>query len=190
MSVVKIGFALGLAILLSSCAYKLKATQRQLPGGYQTVAVPVFKNKTQETGIEVSFTNALIKQFHKSEVAHLSESNVADVVAMGTIEALTYEPQGPVQLGDKAPYLPKGTVLATSYRVLMTVSLNLVRQSDKQVLWSSSFKGETSYSAPHVTVSSVNTVNPLYNLSARRQYIDDLAQDMMTEAHNQLTESF
>lgn len=181
----------GLSVALSSsCAYKFKATQRQLPGGYQSVAVPIFKNKTHETGIEVAFTNALIQQFHKSQTVHVAEANLADLKAIGIIEQVSYEPQGKKQNGDSGVYLPKGTALASGYRVVVTVLVQLVRQSDQQVLWSSSIHGESSYSAPLVTLATVNTVNPLYNLSARRQTVDALAQDLMTEAHNLMTESF
>jgi TolB-like protein len=177
-------------VFLPSCAYKLRSTRRQLPGGYQKVAVPMFKNKSQEPGIEVSLTNALIEQFHKSQRAYLMESNLAEVKAMGTIESVAFEAQGPREGGDSSSYLAKGSILATAYRVVMKVSLTLVRQSDQQILWAGSFRGETSYQPAQVTLSTVNTVNPLYNLSARRKSIDGLAGDLMTEAHNKMTESF
>lgn len=177
-------------LLTTSCAYTLKSTRRQLPGGYKKVAVPIFKNKTQETGIEVAFTNALIQEFHRSQAVQLTEANLADVKAIGTIQSISYEPQGKREGGDSAPYLPRGAILATGYRVVLMVHLALLRQSDQQILWAGDFRGESTYSAPQVTLSTVNTVNPLYNLSARRQNIDGLANDLMAEAHNQMTESF
>lgn len=187
-------FGAGLAImlvLLPSCAYKLKSTRRQLPGGYQKIAVPVFKNKSQEPGVEVALTNALIQQFHRSQVTQLVDSNLAEVKAMGTIESITYQAKDPKEGGGGAsPYLAKGVVLSATYVVVMKVNLTLVRQSDQQILWSGNFRGESSYAAPQVTLSTVNTVNPLYNLSARRQNIEGIALDLMVEAHNQMTESF
>lgn len=173
--------------MLSGCAYKLKGTQRQIPGGYQTISIPVFVNSTQETGIEVNFTNAITQQFHRSKVADLVDDSFADVKVLGVINSLSFEPQGKK---DSAPMLPKGTILATEYRVVAGVTLSLVRSSDRQILWTSSFRSETTYSAPQVTASVVNTVNPLYNQSARRQAIESLSQDMMAEAHNLMTESF
>ncbi|MBK7962677.1 MAG: hypothetical protein IPK04_16670 [Bdellovibrionales bacterium] len=89
-----------------------------------------------------------------------------------------------------AAYLAKGVVLASNYGVVMKVHIKLVRQSDQQILWSGDFRGESSYPAPQVTLSTVNTVNPLYNLATRRQNIEGLALDLMTEGPNRMTESF
>jgi hypothetical protein len=52
--------------LLTGCAYRFGNVSRSLPGGYKYISIPVFKNKTQETGIEVGFTNALIQEFDRS----------------------------------------------------------------------------------------------------------------------------
>ncbi|MNY58066.1 hypothetical protein D3C86_1943590 [compost metagenome] len=68
--------------------------------------------------------------------------------------------------------------------------MKLVRQADGTELWSGSFSGERTYVAPQVTLAGVNSVNPLYNLSARRQNIDIMANDIMTEAHDRITENF
>lgn len=175
---------------MSSCAYKLKSTQRQLPGGYQSLVVPVFVNRTQETGLEVSFTNALIHEFSRSKVALLQEGNRADAKVVGTVVDLLVEATNRVTSGGSGSTLPEGTVLATSYRMVINVNLKLVRQSDQRELWSHDFRSEKTYNAPEVSMAVVNTVNANYNLTARRQALDTLAQEMMNEAHNLMTESF
>lgn len=174
--------------LLSGCAYKLKSSHRHIPGGYERVIVPIFVNRSMEPGIEVGFTNSLIQQVQNSKVARIVEDKLAEVKIQGVIESVTYEPQGKRVASDSAPSLPQGAVLASEYRILVKVRVTLSRTSDGQVIWSSPFQGETTYTAPQVTLSGVNTVNPLYNLSARRQNIQTLALDLMTEAFNLMTE--
>ncbi|HRO68381.1 MAG TPA: hypothetical protein PL182_12500, partial [Pseudobdellovibrionaceae bacterium] len=63
-------------------------------------------------------------------------------------------------------------------------------RSDSEVVWEGRFRGERTYAAPQVHMAGVNSVNPLYNLSARRQNLDVLAQEMMIEAHSRMTENF
>lgn len=173
---------------LSSCAYKLGSQGRSLPGGYKQVHIPIFKNLSQEPGIEVSFTNALRQEFERSHIARIAEPQQSEVVLEGNITKVTYRMTSVKQQND--PTIPAGTVLASKYSIDAEVTLRLLRLSDKKELWSSTFTNESVYTPPQVAVAGVNTVNPLYNLSARRQNIDVMAQQMMTEAHDRLTENF
>lgn len=187
-----LALSLGLALTtLSGCAYRLGAAARTIPGGYRQISVPVFKNKTQETGIEVAFSNALIQEFQRSRIARVVDNSLSEVAVVGEIDSIQYLPGSPRKAGEaSAQYLPTGTVIASEYRILMRVTVRIVRQADGTELWSGSFSGERTYAAPQVTLAGVNSVNPLYNLSARRQNIDIMANDIMTEAHDRITENF
>lgn len=166
-------------------------SSRSLPGGYKYLSIPVFKNSTQEVGIEVGFTNALIQEFERSQVGKVTSENLSDVKIVGVVDSVQYLPGSKKQSGDKsAPYLPNGTVLASDYRILVTCTVSIIRQADNTSIWSGTFSGERTYVAPQVTLAGVNSVNPLYNLSARRQNIDSVASDMMSEAHDRMTENF
>ena len=186
MKVIHIIFLL---FFMSSCAYRWGNTTRSLPGGYRQVSIPIFKNKTQETGVEVAFTNSLVQEFQRSTVARVIEEDKADAKIVGEIEIVRYEPGGP-KISDQSNYLPQGTVLATVYNTILVVNLKMLRKSDNTELWAGSFRGERSYNAPQVTLSGVNSVNPLYNLSARRQNIEAISVDLMAEAFDRLTENF
>ncbi|XGC82068.1 LptE family protein [Bdellovibrio bacteriovorus] len=176
---------------LTGCAYRLGAATRSMPGGYKQISVPIFKNKTQETGIEVSFTNALAQEFQRSRIARVVDNSLSEVAVIGTIDSVQYYPGAKRVAGDSStPYLPLGTVIASEYRILVQVTVKIVRQADGTELWSGSFGGERTYAAPQVTLAGVNSVNPLYNLSARRQNIDVMANDIMVEAHDRITENF
>jgi hypothetical protein len=176
--------------LSSGCAYRLGSPDRSLPGGYHQIFIPIFKNKSQEPGIEVAFTNALIQEFERAKIGRVTDSKQAEVVVEGVIESVTYNKSGNDRGADNDSTLPTGTVLATAYQIVITAQITLRRNSDKSVLWSGNFSGERTYTAPQVTTAGVNTVNPLYNLSARRQNIERKALEMMSEAHDRITENF
>ena len=173
-----------LVFFLTGCAYRLGSPERGLPGGYRQLTIPIFRNMTQETGIEVAFTNALIQEFERSRAGKVVEPSQSEVSIEGEITSLNYKPGGPKEVG------PTGVVLATEYEITIDVKVVLRRVADREILWEGSFQGKTPYVAPQVSQAGLNTVNPLYNLSARRQNIDVMASDLMAEAHDRMTENF
>jgi len=177
------------ALSSSGCAYRLGASSRTLPGGYKYLSIPVFKNSTQETGAEVGFTNALIKEFERSQVGKVTSESLSDVTVVGTITSIQYLP-GTGDFSNSKNFLPNGTVLANDYRILVSATVRVIRQADKTEIWTGGFSGERTYVAPKITLAGVNSANPLYNLSARRQNIESVANDMMAEAHDRITENF
>ncbi|MGZ3783629.1 MAG: LptE family protein [Bdellovibrio sp.] len=187
---------LSLTVFISSfffagCAYRFGGPVRSVPGGYKQISIPTFKNKSQEVGIEVGFTNALIQGFYRSRVARIVDNALSEATVIGQIDSVQYLPGAKRVAGDSSsPYLPNGTVIASEYRILIRATIKVIRQADGKELWTGSFSGETTYAAPQVTLAGVNSVNPLYNLSARRQNIDTLANTMMIEAHDRITENF
>lgn len=171
---------------LSACAYRFGNADRSLPEGYRQVNIPIFKNYSQEPSVEVLFTNALIQEFEKSKFARVTEPAQSEVFIEGAIKSINYLGTNRRTEGS----LPSGTVLAASYDIQLVVSVTVRRHSDKSILWQGDFTRSRSYSAPQVTLAGVNTVNPLYNLSARRQNLEILANDVMAEAHDRITENF
>jgi len=150
----------------------------------------MFENKTQEVGVEVYFTNALTRQFYRSKVAKILKGEKADVVLRGRIDSITYinsaQASGPKELA----LLPENTVLTTDYRVRVRSHLILKRQSDKKVLWADDFSGERVYSAPQISLPGANSANANYNESAQAEILKAIAQEMMAEAHERMTENF
>jgi hypothetical protein len=177
---------LAVTVGLTGCAYRLGSPDRSLPGGYRQVFVPMFKNKTYEPSVEVAFTNSLIMEFERSKIGRVTDSHQAEVLVEGEIESIAYNASPP----STGSSLPTGAVLSPQYQILISARVTLRRNSDKSVLWSGTFKGERNYNAPFVTGAGINTVNPLYNLAARRQNIEAAAAEMMSEAHDRMTENF
>ena len=150
------------------------------------MTIPIFRNLTQEPGVEVGFTNSLIREFERSHAGRVTSPSNAEVQIDGQISTIQYLPGGK----NEGKTLPTGAVLASEYRIIITSKIKLLRVADRSVLWEGEFQREQTYVAPQVTQAGLNTVNPLYNLSARRQNIEVMAGDMMSEAHDRMTENF
>jgi hypothetical protein len=93
--------------------------------------------------------------------------------------------------------LPYTAVLNTQYQVVVTVRMNARKNSDHSILWTSDFTSQRQYLAPLLGLPAlangtpgINTAAPLYNQSSRVETIRLLARDMMSEAHDRITENF
>jgi hypothetical protein len=177
---------------LSGCAYSIGIKDRRLPDGYKLISVPVFKNATQEVGVEVSFTNAIIRELARSQVATVVDKSDAQVVLEGLVERIQYEVANP---GVPCPasgvcLIPGNTILNTEYRISVWTKMLLRRASDGQVLWSESFTSQKSYLAPKIGIEGLNSANALYNHSSRQENLGAMATDIMAEVHGRLTENF
>lgn len=172
-------------LINASCAYRLGSSDRGLPGGYRQVSIPMFKNQTMEPTIEKYFTDSLIQEFERSKIATVTDSSRSEVEITGEITSLSSGTDG-IRETSKIWGAQLGSIL----RVQVAVMITLRKQSDKTVIWEGEFKDERSFSSAQVTVSGVNTVNPLYNLSAKRQNIELMAQNLMSQAYDRLTENF
>lgn len=180
-----------LLIATSNCAYRYGLSDRALPGGYTQISIPVFKNVTPDVGIEMFFTDALIRRFARSQVARVTDKELAPVVLEGTIKKIEVLP-GPAKTNveNQLKTLPDNAVLTTSYRLVVTANVLLRRKSDDKTMWEGNFTNETEYFAPQVGTPIVNSANATYNQSARQQRISVLADEMMAEAHDRMTENF
>lgn len=179
-----------LFLVMFSCAYQFGTGTRGIPGGYKTVSIPIFKNRSYETGIELNFTNALLWEFQRGTVSKIVPDSLAEARIEGEVREVKVYSDSKIEAGAPNNNLPRGTVLTTEYTLSVDTSIRVVRNSDNIEIWRGSFVRERQYSAPQVTIAGLNSVNPLYNQSTKRQQINSLAADMMAEAYNRLTESF
>ncbi len=178
-----------LAGALASCAYNISSDKKQLPGGYDQAFLPPFTNHTRLPGIETYFTNSLGREIQRSAVAKISDKLSSQVTIEGIVNNLTFAPTAPVDL-KSLKQLPTYASLFVEYRIFVEATVTLRRNADNQIIWTGVVKGEKSYVAPQVASREVNSVNPLYNHSARHHHISQLAQDMMVEAVDRMTEQF
>jgi hypothetical protein len=181
---------------LNSCAYRAGSGDRQIPGGYRAIAVPVFKNLTHEAGVEVYFTNSLIREIERSRIGSVTPKETSQVTLEGTVDSVQYAGIAPI-VGTGENGLPGGTVLNTQYNITVGTTLRLRRNSDGKVLWEASFSKGQTYQTPRIGLiggkggsTVLSGADAVYNHSARYQNIETIAADMMLEAHDRLTENF
>ena len=177
----------------------------------------MFTNETHEVGIEAFFTQNLRTEFERSRLAQLTSKADAQVILEGTILTLSFVPsvtidsQSQTELvgpqSRQAPYpvvpggsplpvngnpLPHGTVLSKLYTANLTVKIIARKVSDSSILWQGNFSGSRVYQAPLVgdPRNGLNSMNAIYNQSSRQLTVAAIAKDMMSEAHDRITENF
>lgn len=180
-----------LPIMLSSCAYKLSSKVDTLPQNVRVIYAPLFKNNSTEPGTEVYFTNSMKRELLNSNVVSLvnSESS-ADAVLYGTVTLVEIVSDESAIEAKDTQFLPKNTILSTSTKITVTVDIKLQRKNSSEILWSSQFKQSRNYTPPQVTLPVINSANNLYNLSARRQTLETLSEEMMQLAFDRLVDNF
>jgi hypothetical protein len=207
---------LTILIITTACgSYQFGKGTRTIPGGYDRVAVPMFVNKTKEVGIEPYFTEGLRTEFERGHTASVTSVADAQLIIEGIITGVIYTPTiqlnsqstgltappshlftipvpgaTPPAFAQQTNPLPSTAVLNTQYQIVVTVKIIARKTSDQTILWTSDFTSQRQYLAPLLGTPVINTAAPLYNQNSRTEVIATLAHDMMTEAHDRLTENF
>ncbi len=180
-----------LSCCISSCAYKLSSKVDTLPQNVRVIYAPLFKNVSTEPGLEVYFTNSMKRELLNSKVVKLVDSELdSDAVLYGRVFSVEIvSEEGAIEAKD-TQFLPKNTILSTTTKITVTVDLRLQRKNSSEVLWSSQFKQSRNYTPPQLTLPVINSANNLYNLSARRQTLETLSEEMMQLAFDRLVDNF
>jgi outer membrane lipopolysaccharide assembly protein LptE/RlpB len=114
--------ALGLlAAAVAGCGYSFRGT---LPEHIQTVAVPVFANKTGEPAVESFLTSAVVEAFSTNGRLRVVKREVADAVLEGevigySVQSISYDSQANVR----------------QYRLVVTMNLKLLDMKKSAVLF-------------------------------------------------------
>ncbi len=184
-----------LPLLCLSCAYQFGHGNRTLPGGHKTIFVEMFENQSSEVGAEAAFTQALKEELQRSGLLLVTTKEAAEVILEGAIisveSANSGSEPGFVSI-NKETNLPE-TYLAsyfTNYSLRVSTNLKLIRSRDKHVIWQTNVLGNKAYRGSLLKKQGLRSSNVLYNQSRRQQTMKLVAQDMMQEAFDRLTESF
>lgn len=108
-------------VLLAGCGYSLRGG---LPGHIQTVAVPIFVNKTQEPAVEDLLTRAVVDAFVTSGRLKVVRREEADSILEGEIvgyrvDSLSFDPRANVR----------------EYRLTVTLNLQFRDVKQNAMLW-------------------------------------------------------
>jgi outer membrane lipopolysaccharide assembly protein LptE/RlpB len=114
-----------LALPLAGCGYHTLGSATHLPNSVQTLAVPIFKNKTQTYHTEVPMTQAVVHEFTERTRLHVTTNpNDADALVNGTIlyesiQPLTYRTE-------TTSTTPNGGSTSVTSSFLITLNVNVV----------------------------------------------------------------
>jgi outer membrane lipopolysaccharide assembly protein LptE/RlpB len=126
----------GVLALLTGCGYHTLGSSAHLPESVHTLAVPIFKNKTQLYHTEVPMTQAVVHEFTDRTRLHVvpSASDEADATVSGTIlsesiQPLTYRTQ-------TTNAVTAGQTTSATSSFLITINVNVVvTDRDQRILY-------------------------------------------------------
>jgi outer membrane lipopolysaccharide assembly protein LptE/RlpB len=157
-------------LLVCACGYRFQGAGK-LPGNIANVFIEGFENRTGETGLETTVTNAVIFEFTKRNKAALAQAAAgADAVMRGAIHSLNLQTVS-----------ARKKDLAGERRVTLSVDVQLV-QADGKVLWAA--KGVADNETFPVTDDK------LLNERLQRQALATTAVRLAERVYNRLTDDF
>lgn len=124
-----VGLALT-ALLLAGCGY---STRGNLPDHIRTVAVPIFKNRTLEPGVETAITSGVVNAFSSGGRVRVVPLEEADAILEGEVVGYSL---------DGLAFDRNANVQAYRLRVVLNVEFRDVRRS--AMLWRQEGLQETS----------------------------------------------
>lgn len=133
-----LGLALA-AVLLAGCGY---STRGNLPDHIKTVAVPMFKNRTLEPGVETAITSGVINAFSSGGRVRVVPLAEADAIIEGEVVGYSL---------DGLAFDRSANVRAYRLRLVLNVEFRDVRRS--ALLWRQEGLQETSDFQVQGTVS-------------------------------------
>ncbi len=136
------------------CGYQMVGKETHVPPGLNSLAVPTFKNKTFEPGIEVPFTQGFLKEFIRDRRVNVVDRNGADSVLEGVIKSFTIY---------SVSYDRSGLVL--EYEIIVVLDLTLKKPTG-EVLWEERNFSETRWfrASSDVLVNEMNKAAALQQI--------------------------
>jgi hypothetical protein len=127
---------LGASLLgVSGCGYHTLGSAAHLPGTVHTLAVPIFKNKTQFYHTEIPMTQAVVREFTDRTRLTVSpdSADAADATVTGTIISESVQP---LTYRTETTTVNAGQTTSVTSSFLVTISVNvLVTDRDNRVLY-------------------------------------------------------
>jgi hypothetical protein len=132
-------FCISVAILVSSCGYRVGGTGTRLPPGLKVIAVPAFVNDTTKYRIEQRMTEAVVHEFlARTKYRIVPTEGSADAVLHGEITSMEVTPavfNTPTSSSTVSPSPSTTTGQATTMLVTVHMKVRLEERETKQVLY-------------------------------------------------------
>ncbi len=114
--------ALCLLFLFGCSGYHIAGKGGSLPGGIQSISVPIFTNNTAKPGIESTISPPFSDELIKTglvKIGSKSEGTLKGTIKEYTVTSIAFDPQDKVK----------------KYRLTVVIDLVLVESSSEKVLW-------------------------------------------------------
>jgi len=170
------------------CGYSVHQTLRTPFTETRGVFIPVFTNLTEETGAEVVFTNALIRELSSRGSVVLSSREAGALELRGHIVDISY---GATVL------TPTGFQGLQSYRrtptelgLTVAIALELVEPGTQRVLWSGRFSGFQRVEAPIQRTHNYEAPSSVgvQTLSLIQSRYADVARNVMRDVYDDIVQ--
>jgi hypothetical protein len=143
-------------VMIWGCGYRFTGGG-DFPFRIKSIFVPVFENRTAETGIENVVTNDFIYEMTRSSKISVVEREVADAVLLGVITSLSTQTMS-----------RSGTQMPLERRVRMFLDLKLTDREGK-VLWATrGFSDDESYQVSPDKFSTEQRKRVAINILSKR----------------------
>jgi hypothetical protein len=152
------------ALSIQSCGYRFQESASELSPDIQSLAIPIFANRTIQTGIESEVTRAFLARFISSKRFPMASPQRADAILTGTVLSFTTLPVA----------VTTSTQITEEYRATLTVEYILKRQSDGKILFRETMSEWRNYAVEqNLTATDLNkqrAIQEISTLMANRAY--------------------
>jgi len=123
MIIIKNVLSIFCLVLVVACGYQMAGKETHVPPSVNSIAIPTFKNKSFEPGIEIPFTQAFLNEFIQDKRVKVTGRAEADSILEGAVVSFT---------ASGAAYDRSGFVLQYTISVVANFS---VKDRAGKVLW-------------------------------------------------------
>ncbi len=112
-------------LTFEACGYQFQGGGTSLAPEIRSVAIPVFANRTPQTGMENEITRALVDKFTATRRLFVTSQSSADTLLTGTIKSFF----------TTSVTVTSATQVTTGYRATVTLEVVFQRKGDGKILW-------------------------------------------------------
>lgn len=156
---------------ISSCGYHWRAEETHLPPQIRSLAIPIFANRTIQTGIETEVSRALVEKFISTKRISVTTQSSADAVLTGVVKSFTTYPVA----------VTTSTQVSTEYRATITVEITFQGQRDGKIL----FREEMSEWRNYAVLPDLNATE-----QNKREAIRKISTLLADRVHELILDSF
>ena len=183
-----------LAFYFQGCGYTLNHRLKEVFVNAKGIFVPVFSNGTEELGVEMIFTNALIRELGLHGDVVLTSKSKSGLELRGVIENIAYAPNAffAPDPDRRKNLLQNYSQIPDQIGVSVTINLQLIESDSKKVLWTRRTTANRTVSAPLDRTGDQQAASTfgMITQSLIESRYTNLARDLMRDMYDDMVEIF